>query len=237
MNEWQRAILVIVILVVTLVLGYVLFLKPYFAQQEAVDKVRTANSTWTVTMQQYLNKGPVSEQTYRINNDNGKVTMFYSATNRDGTITKQFNVPLSGPQATFLFEELRAEGIWELTDKAVRPDARDEYIIFVRQTLGDEGGQRAFGFSDPIFWATTKGREYPINVKNMNQPNPVAVTSHPLREPRYLKLVQLIENFGPPSVQQAETTIREELAVSNKRTAASKPTAISSKPATAAHAR
>lgn len=213
MNERQRSVLVIITFIVVFALGYILFLKPYFGEQEAVDKVRNANSTWTVTMQQYLTRGPLSEQTYRINNDNGKVMMFYSATNRDGTITKQFNVPLSGPEATFLFEALRAEGIWELPDKAVRPDSREQDIIFVRQTLGNEGGQRAFGFSDPIFWATTKGREYPVNVKNMSQPNPLAVTSHPLREPRYLKVVQLIEAFGPPSVQQAEATIRSELAV------------------------
>ena len=212
MNERQRGILVVITLVVVLALGYVLFLKPYFAQLDAVDKVRTANSTWTVTMQQYLTRGPLSAQTYRISNDNGKVTMFYSATNRDGTITKQFNVPLYGPQATFLFEELRTDGIWELPDKSVRPDWREQYIVFVRQTLGDEGGQRAFGFSDPIFWATTKGREYPVNIKNMDKSKPLMVTSRPLRDTRYLKIVQAIESFGPQSVQQAEMTIRTELA-------------------------
>jgi len=217
MNERTRAVLVSVSLAIFLAVSYVWFLKPYFAQQQAVDKVRTANSTWTITMQQYLTHGPISEQTYRINNDNGKVMMFFSATNRNGTITKQFNVPLAGPQATFLFEALRAEGIWELLDKPVRPDARDLYIFFVRQTLGGEGGQRAFGFSDPVFWATTKGREYPINLKNMDKPNPLAVTSRPLRDPRYLKLVQLMETFGPPSVQQAEQTIRAELGASNSR--------------------
>jgi hypothetical protein len=216
-NERTRTVLAIAILVIGLTLGYVLFLKPYFTQLEAVDKVRTANSTWTVTMQQYLMQGPISEQTYRINNDNGKVTMFYSATNRDGTVTKQFTVPLAGPQATFLFEALRADGIWELLDKPVRSNPRDEYVFFIRQTLGDEGGQRAFGFSDPIFWATTKGREYPVNVKAMNKSNPLAVTSRPLRDPRYLKIVQLMETFGPPSVQQAEATIRAELAASNGR--------------------
>ena len=219
MNERTRTLFVSLSLLVFLAVSYFLFLKPYFAQQQAVDKVRTANSTWTVTMQQYLTRGPISQETYRINNDNGKVMMFFSATNRGGTITKQFNVPLAGPQATFLFEALRAEGIWELFDKAVRPDARDMYIFFVRQTLGDEGGQRAFGFSDPIFWATTKGREYPINVKNMDRPNPLAVTSRPLRDTRYLKLVQLMEDFGPPSVQQAEQTIRSELGAPHRRAA------------------
>jgi hypothetical protein len=212
-NEKTRAVLVIASLLLLGVLGYVLFLHPFFAEQREVDKVLTARSTWTVTMQQYLHSGPLSAQTYRISNDDGKITMFYSGTNRDGTVTKQFDVPLTGPQATFLFEALRAAGIWELPDKAMRPHAKDEYVIYVGQTLGNEGGHRAFGFSDPVFWAMTKGLEFPVNMKNPNLP--IGITSRPLREPRYLKIVELFESFGPPSVQQAEAKIRAELVATN----------------------
>lgn len=213
MNERARAALVIGSLLVLTVLGYALFLRPYFAEQRAVEKVLNARSTWTVTMQQYLHAGPLSSQTYRVTNDDGKIKMFYSATNKDGSVTKQFDVPLAGPQATFLFEALRAQGIWELPDKPLRPHPHDEYVIFVAQTLGEEGGHRAFGFSDPVFWAMTKGTEYPVN---MNDPNhPVIITNRPLREPRYLRIVELFESFGPPSVQQAEAKIRAELAATN----------------------
>jgi hypothetical protein len=212
-SEKARAALVIGSLLILSVLGYTLFLHPYFAEQRAVDKVLTARSTWTVTMQQYLHSGPLSSQTYRVSNDDGKIKMFYSATNRDGTITKQFDVPLTGPQATFLFEALRAAGIWELPDKAVRPHAHDEYVVYVGQTLGEEGGHRAFGFSDPVFWAMTKGLEYPINMKDPN--HPIGVTSRLRREPRYLTIVELFESFGPPSVQQAEAKIRAELVETN----------------------
>lgn len=213
MNEKARATLVIGTLVILSVLGYALFLRPYFAEQREVEKVLNARSTWTITMQQYLNSGPLSSQTYRVSNDDGKIAMFYSGTNRDGTVTKQFDVPLTGPQATFLFEALRAAGIWELPDKAVRPHWQDEYIVYIAQTLGKEGGHRAFGFSDPVFWAMTKGLEYPVNLKDPN--HPMGVTSRPLRDPRYQKIVELFESFGPPSVQQAEAKIREELAATN----------------------
>jgi hypothetical protein len=209
----MRAVIVVATLLILSVLGYTLFLNPYFAEQRAVEKVLNARSTWTITMQQYLHSGPLSSQTYRISNDDGKIAMFFSGTNRDGTVTKQFDVPLTGPQATFLFEALRLDGIWELRDKAVRPHAYDEYVIYIGQTLGEEGGHRAFGFSDPVYWAMTKGLEYPINMKDPNRP--IGLTSRPLRDPRYLKIVELFETFGPPSVQQAEAKIRAELAATN----------------------
>lgn len=210
MNEKQRLTFFALVFVALVVVTYFVFVRPYMNRATAVNQILYARSTWTLTMQQYLHAGPVSEQTYRISNDDGKVTMFYSATNRDGTITKQFEVPLSGPEATFLFEKLRADGIWELPDKAVRPHPRDEYVFYVRQTLGNEGGQRAFSFSDPVFWATTTGQEYPLNLKDTR--HPIGVTSRPRRDRRYLQLVQDVESFGPASVQQAETKIRSELA-------------------------
>ncbi|HME81908.1 MAG TPA: hypothetical protein VKF82_07505 [Candidatus Eremiobacteraceae bacterium] len=214
MTEQQRSWLVIVISGIVILVVLVAFVGPYLKRESAVNQVLTARSTWTVTMQQYLHRGPLSEQTYRISNDDGKVSMFFSATNRDSTITKQFEVPLFGPEATFLFEQLRAEGIWSLLDKPVRPHPEDEYVFLVAQTLGDEGGQRVFGFSDPEYWATTKGQEYPVNIKDPK--NPIGVAGgRPLRDPQYLKLVQLVESFGPASVQQAEAKIRAELAASN----------------------
>ncbi len=213
MNEQQRSWLVIIISGIVIFVVLVAFVGPYLKRENAVNQVLNARSTWTVTMQQYLHQGPISEQTYRISNDDGKVSMFYSATNRDSTITKQFEVPLFGPEATFLFEALRAEGIWGLLDKPVRAHPKDEYVFLVAQTLGDEGGHRVFGFSDPEFWATTKGQEYPVNIKDPK--NPIGVTAgRPLRDPQYLKLVQLVEAFGPASVQQAEAKIRAELAAS-----------------------
>jgi hypothetical protein len=215
MNERQRSILVVLVCAVLIAIAFFGFVEPYLVRERAVNQVLNANSTWTVTMQQYLHDGPISEQTYRISNDNGKVTMFFSATNRDGTITKQFEVPLSGPEATFLFEQLRADGIWELPDKPVRPHPRDEYVFFVQQQLGSEGGQRAFAFSDPVFWATTNGQSYPLNLKDTQ--HPIGVTSTPLRDPHYLKIVRDMESFGPASVQQAEAKIRAELAASNGR--------------------
>jgi hypothetical protein len=44
---------------------------------------------------------------------------------------------------------------------------------------------------------------------------PIGLTSKPLRDPRYLQIVELFESFGPPSVQQAESKIRAELIETN----------------------
>lgn len=216
MTEKTRSWFVIIVFIALAIAGYSFFMKPFLTQEPELDKVLSARSTWTVTMQCYKNAGPISSETYRIANDNGAVKMFYSATNRDGTITKQFDVPLSGPSGTFLFEQLRADGIWELDDKPVRPHAQEEYVMEVEQTLGDEGGSRAFGFSDPHYWATTKAEEFQLRppAKSMKRLNLTHVGSagRSLRDPRYLKIVEEVRSFGPQSVLQAEDLIRSELA-------------------------
>jgi hypothetical protein len=195
--------------------GYFMFLKPFLKEEPNLDKVLKARSTWTVTMQAYRQDGPISEETYRISNDDGATKMFYSASNRDGTLIKWFDVPLSGPSGTFLFEQLRADGLWELDDKAVRPKSKEQYIVQVAQTLGDEGGSRAFGFSDPHYWATTKAEEYQLRLPAKSQRNlklsDVASAGRSLRDPRYLKIVEEISAFGPQSVLDAEEKIRTEL--------------------------
>lgn len=197
------------------VAGYMLFMKPFLKQQPELDRVLKANSTWTVSMQAYKQTGPISQETYRISNDNGVSKIFYSAANQDGTLTKWFEVPLSGPSPTFLFEQLRADGIWELDDKPVRPNSKEQYIVEVQQTLGDEGGSRAFGFSDPKYWATTKAEEFQLRLpaKTMRGLNlsQVASAGRPLRDARYLTIVREIQAFGPPSVLEAENKIRSEL--------------------------
>lgn len=216
MNEKTRSWLVILICVVLAAAGYIFFLRPFVSEEPQLDKVLYANSTWTVTMQVYYTKGPISAETYRISNNNGVVHLFYSGTNRDGSVTKQFEVPLEGPSGTFLFEQLRADGIWDLDDKPVRPHSTEQYIIEVDQTLGDEGGSRAFGFSDPHYWATTKAQEIELRLpaKSMKPLNltQVASAGRPLRDPRYEKIVDEIKSFGPQSVLEAEAQIRSELA-------------------------
>lgn len=220
MDEKSRSWLVIGICVLLALAGYMFFLKPYLKEEPQVDQVLNAKSTWNVTMQRYLSRGPIGSETYRIANDNGAVSMFFSASNRDGTLTKEFNVPLSGPFATFLFEQLRADGIWELDDKPVRPNPLDEYVVEVAQTLGDQGGSRAFGFSDPRYWATTHAEEFQLrlpakSIQHLNLSR-VGSAGRSLRDPRYQKIVDEIRGFGPQSVLQAENLIRAEIAANPK---------------------
>jgi hypothetical protein len=216
MSERARSWLVIAVCVAIAGAAYIFFFKPFVTEEPQLDKVLYANSTWTVTMQVYKDTGPLSGETYRISNDNGAIRMFFSATNRDGSVTKQFDVPLAGPSGTFLFQQLGSDGIWDLDDKAIRPHSTEQYVVEVDQTLGDEGGSRAFSFSDPAYWATTKAQEIQLRLpaKSMRQFNltQVATAARPLRDPRYLKIVEEIRSFGPQSVLQAENLIRSELA-------------------------
>jgi hypothetical protein len=213
-------VLFLIVLLAALTVSYLFFLKPFMLQQPQVEGVINANSTWSLTMQEYELTGPLSAETFRVSNDNGKVSMFYAATNRAGTVSKEFTVPLVGPEGTFLFEELRADGIWELEDRAVRPDPKEEFIIEVDQTLGDEGGTRSFGFSDPQFWATTNAQEFELKLppKGLlsNASTTRGVGGRKLREPRYLEIVQAIRRFVPQAVLAAENKIRSELAATAK---------------------
>jgi hypothetical protein len=214
-TERTRSWFVIIACLALATAGYLMFFKPFLKDEPNLDRVLKARSTWTVTMQAYKQEGAISEETYRISNDDGASKMFYSATNRDGTLTKWFDVPLSGPGGTFLFEQLRADGLWEIDDTAVRPHSKEQYIVQVAQTLGDEGGNRAFGFSDPHYWATTKAEEFQLRLpaKSLRSLKLSEVVSggRSLRDPRYLKIVEEISSFGPQSVLDAEAKIRSEL--------------------------
>jgi len=217
MRESTRGAILFAIMAAVAIVAYVYFFRPFMQMQPQVQAVINANSTWSVTMQEYLLGGPLSAQTYRISNDNGKTSIFYSATNRAGTVTKEFDAPLAGPEGTFLFEELRVDGIWDLDDRPVRPNATDEYIVEVDQTLGDEGGSHAFGFSDPAYWATTKAQEFNLHLPATGPISGLSgatlgVAGHSLREPRYWQIVQAIRAFGPPSIQTAMVNIRAQLA-------------------------
>ena len=217
MSESTRALLLFGIMIVAVILTYVYFFHPFMVEQPQVEQVINANSTWSVTMQEYLMHGPLSAETYRISNDNGKTTIFYSATNRAGTVTKEFTAPLAGPSGTFLFEDLRANGLWELDDRAVRPDPVAEYVIEADQTLGDEGGTHVFSFSDPAFWATTHAQEFNLRLPlkgpiTGSKGLTMGVAGRSLREPRYFKIVQEIRSFGSPSILAAQVKIRSELA-------------------------
>ncbi|MBV8667883.1 MAG: hypothetical protein JOZ28_01595 [Candidatus Eremiobacteraeota bacterium] len=224
MNERTRSWFVVLSCAALAVAGYMLFMKPFLRQEPELDKVLKARSTWDISMQVYRQRGPISQEAYRISNDNGATKMFYSATNADGTVTKWFDVPLAGPTPTFLFQQLDADGVWILDDKPVRPHSTEQYIVAVAQTLGDEGGNRAVGFSDPLFWATTKAQEFQIRLpaKSMHglDLTQVASAGRPLRDTRYLTVVRAIETFGPQSVLDAEEKIRSELrTIPTKRTA------------------
>lgn len=221
MSESTRAVILFAAMIVAGILTYVYFFHPFMAEQPQVEHVINENSVWSVTMQEYLMHGPLSAETYRISNDNGKTTIFYSATNRAGTVTKEFTAPLVGPSGTFLFEDLRANGLWELDDRPVRPNPVDEYVIEVDQTLGDEGGTHSFSFSDPAFWATTHSQEFNLHLPAKGPISGVngatmGVAGRSLREPRYFKIVQEIRAFGPPSIAAAQVKIRSELAATLK---------------------
>ena len=213
MSESARAAIVVGSIVVVVVLSYVLFFRPWLPQYNAVRQVQNENSTWTVTLQCYYTNGALESETYRISNDNGKTSLLYSATDRSGLVTKQFDVPLAGPEGTFLFEQLRADGIWDLDDKPARPKPKEMYVIAVGQTLGDEGGSRAFTFTDPEYWATTKSQEYKVAMPRSSASNiPIDIGAGvPRRDARYLKIVREIQAFGPPTVLAAESRIRIDL--------------------------
>jgi hypothetical protein len=216
-NETTRSIWLFVGIAVALLVSYLFFFRPFIQEEPKVRDVINANSTWSVTMQEYELTGPLSAETFRISNDNGKGSMFYAATNRAGTVTKEFTVPLLGPQGTFLFEELRADGIWELDDKPLRPNPKEEFIIEVDQTLGDQGGTRSFGFSDPYFWATTHAQEYQLKLPHKGRlssvnASTVGLAGRKLQDTRYLLIVQKMRYFGPPNVLAAENKIRLQLA-------------------------
>jgi hypothetical protein len=203
--------LILVAAVLAAVGGWMLFAKPEHERFVAVQRVLHSRSEVHLTYAITHAEGPIAREVWTMQNIDGHSTAAYAVTNRSGTIAK-FNEPIQGYDVTFLFQKLVLDGIWELHTRPPRGKERDIHAVTIMQVADKASGSHHFEFTDPRYIATSAGREYHIHL-DPNKPVPDLLTleSTSTADPRYQKIVDDFEQFGPPSFKATVVAAREKL--------------------------
>ncbi len=212
MRRFPTTLVILVLAVVGLVSGWLLFYKPETQRFAQVQTVRNQRSELHFSETVSHATGPISRETWRLDNVNGKSTAFYSAENRAGTRVAKFIEPIGGYDVTFAFEKLVQDGIWQLQTRPLRGNTSAIYDVSVRQVAGDRSGSHRFTFCDPHYLATTAGRQYEIHLdKHKPVPDLLTLSSTSNADPRYERVVDDFASFGPPRFKKTVAAARQKL--------------------------
>ena len=212
MRSFPTTIVIVLVALAGVIGGFFLFWPSERARYQAVDAVRNQKSTIAITEVVTHAKGPISRETWRLTNLDGKSTASYEAQNRSGSRVARFSYPIQGYEVTFAFEALVRDGIWQLQTRPLRGNTDDVYTVSIEQTAGDRSGKHTFVFADPHYLATTAGRQYTIHLdKNKPVPDLLTLNSTSAADPRYQKIVDGFATFGPPGFRKTVAAARERL--------------------------
>ncbi|HEY4439679.1 MAG TPA: hypothetical protein VGN14_04450 [Candidatus Elarobacter sp.] len=212
MRRFPTTLVIVLVALAGLIGGFFLFWPSERARYQAVDAIRNQQSTIAITETVTHAKGPISKETWKLENLNGVSTAAYQAENRAGSRVARFSYPIKGYDVTFAFDLLVRDGIWELHTRPLRGNTDNVYTVSIAQTAGDRSGSHAFTFADPHYLATTAGRQYEIHLdKNKPVPDLLTLNSTSAADPRYQKIVDDFSSFGPPGFRKTVAAARERL--------------------------
>jgi hypothetical protein len=109
-----------------------------------------------------------------------------------------FDEQITGYDVTFLFDKLVQDGIWELETRPFRGSSALLHVVEISQVADKSSGSHRFQFSDAHYIATEAGREYHIHLDpHKPVPDLVNLQSTSTADPRYEKIAEDFEQFGP----------------------------------------
>jgi hypothetical protein len=199
--------------VVFIVLGTIFIPWPDFQHKPDVTRVRQSASVLDLGMAIKYDKPPIYLEQYTMHNDNGISTVQYKVQGYNGKVVTITLPPDKTYAVTFLFQEIVQDGIWQLVNKPPAGDTSAHYTLHIHQVADKEQGTRTVTFTDPKYWALEAGRQYQIELSpNSPVPDLTKLKSTSMADPRYLKIVQAIRNFGSESfrqkIRQAQALVR-----------------------------
>jgi hypothetical protein len=199
--------------VVFIVLGTIFIPWPDFQHKPDVTRVRQSASVLDLGMTIKYDKPPIYLEQYTMHNDNGISTVQYKVQGYNGKVVTIMLPPDKTYAVTFLFQEIVQDGIWQLVNKPPAGDTSAHYTLHIHQVADKEQGTRTVTFTDPKYWALEAGRQYQIELSpNSPVPDLTKLKSTSMADPRYLKIVQAIRNFGSESfrqkIRQAQALVR-----------------------------
>jgi hypothetical protein len=196
MRRFPTTVMVIVAAVIAVLGAWVLFAKVEHDRYVAVDQIRSQPSSLHLTYVVEHDNGRIAKEEWNFANIDGRSSVTYRATSRGGT-SASFEENVADYSVTNLFEQLVADGIWELQSRPFRGDNPDVHHVRIDQLAGKDQGSHVFAFTDPKYLAVSAGREYHIHLDpNKPLPNLLQLDSTSAADPRYAKIVSDFEDFG-----------------------------------------
>lgn len=211
MQRFPTTRVILAVTAIAIASGWFLFAGQEHARFAAVDRVRRERSEIRIWYTIAHERGKIAREEWTFANLNGRSTATYTATDRKGD-RATFDERETGYDVTFLFDELVADGIWDLQTRPFRGSDPDVHTVKIAQVTGTQSGSHAFEFSDAHYLATTAGREYRIRLdKSKPVPDLLKLDSVSSADPRYLKIVDAFETFGSKRFHQAMAEARTKL--------------------------
>lgn len=202
------------VFIIVFILAGTIFIKwPDFQNKPQVEKVLQAPTVLDLRMTVAYDKPPIYQEQYVIRNNNGLSTAQYKITGYSGKVVTITMPPAKTYAMTFFFDDVVADGIWQLTNRPPRGNTDVAYTLYVHELINHRQGSRTITFTDPHYWAVTAGRQYQIRLsRNSPTPDLLKLQSTTLADPRFEKIVRAFRAFGPPSfrrkITQAQQLIR-----------------------------
>jgi hypothetical protein len=142
-------------------------------------------------------KPPIFEEEYRMQDVEGVSSFTYRVRGYNGRQVTVTAPPAAVYDVSFFFQRIEQIGVWQITNKAPRPDADAHYTIYVKQ-LGDfKEGDRTVTFTNPHYWAIMAGRQYHIDLSKQSPNDLLKMDSTALADPRFEEIVNGFRAFGP----------------------------------------
>ncbi len=211
MRRFSFTPLILVAVVLAAVGGWLLFAKSEHDRYVSVKRVLQSRSEIHLAYSVDHADGPIARELWTMDNVNGHSTAAYAVTDRKGT-TAKFDEPIAGYDVTFLFDKLVQDGIWELHTRPAHGKSRDVHNVTIAQVADTQSGDHHFAFTDPRYIATTAGRQYRIHLdRNKPVPDLLSLESTSTADPRYQKIVDDFEQFGPSNFKKTVLAAREKL--------------------------
>jgi hypothetical protein len=211
MRRFPVTLLILVAVVVAAVGGWMLFAKTEHDRFIAVDRVNNSRSEIRLSYAVVHTSGAIAREVWSMQNLNGHSVASYTAVDRKGT-KATFDEQITGYDVTFLFDKLVQDGIWELETRPFRGSSQTLHVVEISQVADKSSGSHRFQFSDAHYIATEAGREYHIHLDpHKPVPDLVNLQSTSTADPRYEKIAQDFEQFGPESFKTTMARARAKL--------------------------
>lgn len=211
MRRFPIELLILVLCIVMLAIGWRIYGAGEMGRFGPAVHAQRAPSLLEARLLVRYTKSPVYEEEYRMTDNEGVSTFNYRVRGVKGHQIAVTAPPARVYDVSFFFGKLVQDGIWQLVDKAPRPDVDAFYAVYVHQLADYQHGERTVKFTNPQYWASRAGRQFEIDLSKGVPKNLVFIASQQ-GDARYQEIVTDFRDFGPDefrhNVANAQARIR-----------------------------